>query len=691
MTSTLASTVANKENPLHGPPTIGSKKKGGKTPDKLGNKTLSVNDSHWLSYNNDSKGDVSSSIIDISSFSRQALQNNLSEFAATVQVSMAALEELRSIHPVVSGVVLAFRLVVTLYLNKKENDQKVTAILSQMAQMMTMVLWLRDLKDQHDPALKKCLEPLLTLIEKDMKEFKIFSSHIYKAQFAEFSARFIAHANRLDQVLMFCLTLVLDDVTSQVQSMNEKITGSWEKVLDGLDSQMERNLLVFIRENGGAKAFIDNSPDKLILTLMETSGEKVDYGKAGNYETLTLIRREIQDELVGDIKVVIDNNMELFGNKLGILEDNMKIALEKHRKDLMDAISKGAYMKIKDPMSNICKIGEIFLMTIAGSKKTLARYGHVKACNFVLALHEYFTDRPGIDALKYLNITNLHPILQAINNDSTGFITIKEANTFACECLPNMSLLQWITFWAKGWEISIAKYKDKIMPILQEMDALLQHIPVFNQCCANLYLQLQPIAGVQVILQLVKATIECGEMCRELLSDADQYMIEEEVRLQQCLEKIGYNVDGAPTVTLVTGPGRIECYLLPLLYLMLKQHLKFFHYACKHVVDIEEFLHMSKTLQSVFDMVEECIKTLTGATLQFVYWRQHVPMIFNVSAIHNNMYKDLNAPVKVFGFGMLSIGGHSSTISLLVGMTMIPKKALLCIGMIHHATWSLVW
>jgi hypothetical protein len=92
----------------------------------------------------------------------------------------------------------------------------------------------------------------------------------------------------------------------------------------------------------------------------------------------------------------------------------------------------------------------------------------VKARHFVLALRDYFTDQinatevpttspsstdnsPSADngpeakflnnsidpndrwALEYINITQIQPILEAIDDDNSGFISIKEANTFAIQ------------------------------------------------------------------------------------------------------------------------------------------------------------------------------------------------------------------------------------------------------------------
>lgn len=70
----------------------------------------------------------------------------------------------------------------------------------------------------------------------------------------------------------------------------------------------------------------------------------------------------------------------------------------------------------------------------------------MKAKHLVLALHDYFIEklrplgRPDdpIPAeyekdqwtLAYLNSPHLQPLLEAIDDDATGFITIREINTF---------------------------------------------------------------------------------------------------------------------------------------------------------------------------------------------------------------------------------------------------------------------
>lgn len=120
-----------------------------------------------------------------------------------------------------------------------------------------------------------------------------------------------------------------------------------------------------------------------------------------------------------------------------------------------------------------------------------------------------------------------------------------------------------------------------------------------------------------------------------MLSDSDlvryteMYTAEEEKRLEMNLEDVGYELDTTATVSLVTGEGRIErvsfytpakClsltiarqFVYPLIYLLLKRHLRVLTLACKHVLDAEEFLSLNESLVSVLLAVDARIQNLEG-------------------------------------------------------------------------------
>lgn len=113
--------------------------------------------------------------------------------------------------------------------------------------------------------------------------------------------------------------------------------------------------------------------------------------------------------------------------------------------------------------------------------------GSVKARTFVLNLHDYYADHrnrvsdpPTVDrgslssslgspqsarmspipspkkktddrwALAYINAAYVQSILEAVDDDGTGYISIKEVNTFVEERPAGWSLPEWFAYWAVG-------------------------------------------------------------------------------------------------------------------------------------------------------------------------------------------------------------------------------------------------
>lgn len=105
--------------------------------------------------------------------------------------------------------------------------------------------------------------------------------------------------------------------------------------------------------------------------------------------------------------------------------------------------------------------------------------------------------------------------------------------------------------------MSLAEYKHKIIAILQEMTQWFPNALKENWHGMDIYLE-ETITTIGPILQSAKMVKGPGQACHQLVSLAAAYVDAEERRIQCNLEKIGYDVDNAATVTLVTGPGRIE-------------------------------------------------------------------------------------------------------------------------------------
>ncbi|KAF9441858.1 hypothetical protein P691DRAFT_682710, partial [Macrolepiota fuliginosa MF-IS2] len=614
----------------------------------------------------------------------KAIDNAISGFGDTVKVVLNGLDALSTIHPVIGVAVVAFKLVVTLNMTRVENNQKVVAVKIQMQQMMCMLLHLRHFRDKKEvmpdgSILEDQLKGLMEQIAVDIKgcgsvcDFylkkgfivRTLKSPIYEGRLGGYMTKFMDYRDQLDKTLTVRMASGINEMSEKLDAHSSalrSISDELKSLFRKLDTQREREVIEYIERNGGANAIVERS--ELVQGLIKKSGETVeglvDKVPAGK-SAVDSFKEKLRKELSEDINVVLQRNLMHFRQKLDVQEINIKEALEKQGKYIVNTLSEGTHNKIKDP-----DMQEVW--------RDMGHKGSVKARNFALALRDYFTEKfagtpivragasgiatpePGpttasqqpsqIDspllralvddrwAFEYLSVSNIQPIIETIDDDGSGFISIKEANTFAIGRPKDWSLLHWIAFWAKGWEMSLANYKNKIFLILQEMIRLREKVLPANTYYVDTYIGHHTLSGVEFVLRPTQtaSVYSYGRVCSDLISLTEAYTGAEEERLRKSLEKIGYEVDSTATVTLITGRGRIERYLFPLLYLILRRHLEVFHYAKRHVVDSEEFSHMSSTLMSIFSVVDERIESLR--------------------AIYDQLHLDVDKHLQKFSFGM---------------------------------------
>jgi len=181
-------------------------------------------------------------------------------------------------------------------------------------------------------------------------------------------------------------------------------------------------------------------------------------------------------------------------------------------------------------------------------------------------------------ALAYINAAYVQPILEAVDDDGTGFVSVKEVNTFVASrpdgwrfvlnryFLPDsvlnlllfFSLPTWIAYWAVGWQASISVYKNKIYALVQTMFQTLEHVLPSNRRAVDEYLFHPSFWRIELLLRSTRS------VSSKILSDSDLaritelYTSAEEERLDNSLQDVAYELDTTATVSLITGEGRIE-------------------------------------------------------------------------------------------------------------------------------------
>ncbi|KAJ3573154.1 hypothetical protein NP233_g2616 [Leucocoprinus birnbaumii] len=557
------------------------------------------------------------------SLDNQAINRAINGFPETVKVVLDGLDVLGKIHPFVS------------VKNPTEVMPDGSILKDQLQNLMEEIIPdLKSFGQLCDHYLKK------SFVARTLK------SKIYEARLQTFGNKFIEYKDQLDKALTVHIALVvevvnnkLDDNTSLLRSLSDKVDNALTTIFRKLDTPREKEVMDFILENGGPDVITKRGD--LVRRLVDKSGETLtslaDKARPSGKSELDSVRDKLQKEVAEDLDVLFQQNFELFNRKLELQNQNIQANLEKQGQYVIDALSSGAHDKIRDP--------DLQSLWIEMEWK-----GSVKARHFVLALRDYYTGHfsvrtPHLDnltieipspstehtyphlfvnrarsrsvlpaekwGLQYITFSNLSTIAEAIDDDGTGFISIREANTFANERPKSWGLLPWIAFWAKGWETSIIDYKAKITEIIQKMDRLRYGMRAENKCFQDIYLLSDTILGIYLILRsTLKGTQDCEPLAPELQTITQEYIASEEGRLRQNLEAVNYYLDSPVTVRLVAGPGRIERYLFPLLYLVLKRHLEVCHYAFKRTIGDDEFFRMVSSLISILQLVGQRIEDL---------------------------------------------------------------------------------
>ncbi|KAF8882715.1 hypothetical protein BD779DRAFT_1674867 [Infundibulicybe gibba] len=550
----------------------------------------------------DNKATIAEAAVNIASanIDGKSMDFAIDRFAETSKVIIKGLDALAQVHPFIGAAVVAFKSVVTLDMTRRDNNKKVLAIKVDMQDMMSMLFQLRHMKGPADigPDGVNRLQDLMDKIAKDVTECgsacdvymkksflsKMIKSKIYEERLAGYATLFEENRAALMGLLSVHSALGVDQANIKLNEHGEKllsVANKLDKIADLIHKQRRR------------EGCIDN--DSLLTKLLEqggeplpTAGDQPITGKGG--ENLKSARERLLKELSEDVDEVIQKNLVLFERKLEIQQKQLESTIREERKHILTTLSSGAHDRILNR-----NLREIW--------SNMEWKGSVKARHFVLALHDHYvdkfaaasrglpllmpiTDLPGnpltpgnLDladqwVLDYLNVSHVQAILEAVDDDATGFISIKEVNTFTALQPDGWTLLQWIAYWAAGWHLSVSDYKNRIYILVKKLFSLVEDVLPANKNIANASLHSPCFWGLERLLRSTQSISDAISIRPELVNITKQYNEYEESRLEANLQSIRYELDTAATVALITGPGRIDRYVYPLLFLLLRHYVK---------------------------------------------------------------------------------------------------------------------
>ncbi|KAJ7507339.1 hypothetical protein B0H11DRAFT_2319240 [Mycena galericulata] len=597
----------------------------------------------------------------------EAIEQGLNSFMEGMPVLMNALDEVAKLHPFIGVAVMAFKAVWALEQKRRDNDRKILALHMEMKEMMGVLTQLKNVKDADEIApdgstikgrmqvivqataddIKACANACDTYSKKKLV-VKILKGPVWEGKLANFAGTFTKRRSEFEFALSIHTALGVDqanktlgDVDKTTQEMNMKMD-MMLKMFNSFVAPEEKEMKRMVEQKGGLQACQDN--DKILKELsdLETKsssslGAPQSSAKAGAKSS---VLEDLKDDLMVDVDASIEKNNTVFSRKFEVqkrqIVDELTKVVEREGDRVISAVTAGPHDKIIDP--DVHKIW-----------KEMGWRGSVKAKHFVLALRDYYHEgaedadaggasgikrNPDDWALAYLNVSRLQSISEAFDDDASGFVTVAEANTFTTSRPLEWTLPHWIAFWAIGFHQSMSIYATKIRELIAKMFALRTLVLPANRTAVNSYLE----TIYNGVVSLESGLSPC--YVNEALQEKFKLFIDsEELRLRSNLEAVDYDIDAANTLELVTGSGRIERYIMPLLFLLLERDFQRIRICQKTVIHPDELWDASDTLGWVISAAEER-KDLLEATFQ----QSKVDVTQQFKAYAHGLFQYLNDP-----------------------------------------------
>ncbi|KIJ24607.1 hypothetical protein M422DRAFT_274560, partial [Sphaerobolus stellatus SS14] len=327
----------------------------------------------------------------------------------------------------------------------------------------------------------------------------------------------------------------------------------------------------------------------------------------------------LKEDLGIEPDVAIERNKSLFERKLEIqtkqIVGEVQNIVYRESDRIINTISKslqGPHDKLIDP-------------DVHALWKEMGWGASVKAHQFVLALRDYFqekweanplesqdsinlefpepahflrlTEDPSDNpppqlkkdhwALPYMTLSRLQPISESFDDDASGYITPSEVNVFTASRPDHWSLPHWVAYWAVGWHQTLIDYSARIEEVISKIFAILPEICAENQSSANQYL-----STVYVPIWTLARSVNEVMVNPSLRFRFEQYCRTEELRLK------------------ITGPGRIERFILPVLWLLLKRHFDIMKLCRSNFVQPDELWDASSSIMFVIQAAQERLEDL---------------------------------------------------------------------------------
>ncbi|KAA1475032.1 hypothetical protein DENSPDRAFT_841746 [Dentipellis sp. KUC8613] len=552
------------------------------------------------------------------------VQACISKFFEGTPMLLDMLKVVSQIHPFAEVAVKAFGVVITLVQKRKENNARVIALYIEMKELMVVILSLKEVPrkptvfpNQKAKIFNEKMQELFNRIGADIKNCgntcdayskksliaRVVQSSSWEKVFSAYSGMFLRHRDEIQRLVNFRTAVVVvqidEDVRSAKRSIDE-LTRLFKEYMTDTQKAVSEYHKKHAQDESADR-------DKYLMGLVQASNE-TDQGETKPKQSRHSQLQSIKKELESSVRFAIRDNRIYFERKFELQRQELEDAIDRQTRRILKAVAKGAHERVtNEDMRNLWEEN---------------RWGrNVKARAFVQALRDYFQEKVEEDtrnptdptdrarrkddewALQQISLRRLPAILEAFDDDGSGYVSTAEVNRFTAECPDDWSLLRWTAYWARGWKSSVRHYARLIEEIFAKMYGMLPAISDENRRQVDQYHTV-----VWKDVHTLTAALEDDEKDDHVRFQS--YIDTVENRLKKRLEDVQYVIDGPDMVYLIARKERLEKILFPLIYLLLQKHLLLMQEATSKLLSDGEISAAAMSLAHVNTVVNRRVSDL---------------------------------------------------------------------------------
>ncbi|KAJ7291238.1 hypothetical protein C8J57DRAFT_1704891, partial [Mycena rebaudengoi] len=608
------------------------------------------------------------------------VKDQVSQFAENSKFLVSVLEEVAKVHPFIQIAVSIFKAGIQLELTRRQNDARVVALNTTMCDMMEVLTLLKkvaspkvvgpDGKTIEDrlrgrmgriiDSIKHCAK-ICDTYQQRHTAIKFFTSLKWEGKFEEAAQQFADHKTAIHQDLQIHISIGVSDANQSLASLNQNVSIMMKLVFQQMVPPEERDIAQFVEKNGGPEAVLKD--EKLLKQVMDkqpksqsepkSKGDR-SHGRTGQTpDSRASVVSDFKRDLAKDIDEILAENSRMFEQKFGAIELSLRdvkltVVREGDRvvSEILANLDAGPHSRIIDrDLYNIWK--------------EMGWKGSVKANHLVMAIHDYFAQKAGVAlkqihdittkqgadaekvrdiaeitkttmptedmwALDYITLQHVQPLIEALDDDGSSFVSIYEINDFTTSRPEGWSLPRWIAYWTIGFEMTVQWYYRRIRRSLTSLVEASKKVLPSNRAVVSTFVFSNATIWTESILAGLCKVEDFDAMDwenDEIFLKFKDWVLGNEKRMKTVLRRLSYQIDQHNTLVTITGgySGRPERYILPVVYLILERACWIMQKAHDTVLDPRELRSIESSLAVIFGVAWQ-----RADRLQSIYRFQNV-------------------------------------------------------------------